>query len=121
MARIWIEESELAAMALSRESLKEIDSVIFIDGVSNVGFYPAISPSRSVYDELNNSGMFMQLRSDSVRLKIVEYYSFLDFTLSQLNYFRQDVNQPEKFAVQDFYAVYDSTVDNPVMLTPQIR
>ena len=108
-ARGWIEVSEKTAKALSSKSLDDLDSITFINGVSNVGFFPAISPPRTVYDELNSSGKLMQIKSDSVRLKVAEYYASLDFILSQLTYFRQTVNNPIKVAKQDFYSVYDSS------------
>jgi hypothetical protein len=105
----WIEKAKYAASILGAISHQNIDSSKFIDGIESIGYYPDMATPRSVYDELNASGKFMQIISDSVKMKVIDYYSYLDFINSQLAYFRQTVKEPEQYAKQDFYSVYDST------------
>jgi len=106
----WLSDGEYAAKVLNEKSLANIDTIRFIYGVGVISVYPAITPPRSVFDELNTSGKFMQISSDSIRAKIMEYYAQLDYTRSQLNYFRQTVRIPEELATEDFYAVYDPNI-----------
>lgn len=51
--------------------------------------YPAVTPPRSVYDEITGSGRFGDLSSVEVRSALSAYYAELDFIQSQLAFFRQ--------------------------------
>lgn len=105
----WIREAKLSAKALSLSSLAGLDSSQFIVGIQGIGYYPSITPPRSVYNELNSNGMLLLIQSSLVRKKIDEFQSSLEYLSGQLNYFRQEVNNPEVLAPLDFYSIYDST------------
>jgi len=64
----------------------DLDELTF--GLGSVGILPAISPPRSVYDEVINAGMFANLGSASLRDAISAYYSKLAFVQGQVEYMR---------------------------------
>ncbi len=107
MAEKYIYGIEKSVRAISSKSLYGLSKDEFEKGVINVGLYPGITPSKSVYEELNSSGKLQLIQNDSILKFISDYYSQLSFVNSQLNYFRMFVQSPESIAGRSFLMVYD--------------
>ncbi|WOJ93796.1 hypothetical protein R0135_01185 [Congregibacter variabilis] len=58
-------------------------------GFATLNFMMAVTPPRTVYDELEATGGLALIRSQSVRESISRYHETLANFVSQLNYFRQ--------------------------------
>lgn len=87
-----------AIAALTAGSEEGYDHETLLDGVASLGFYPAISPKRSVYDEVTTSGMFSKLSDEHVRESVAAYYAELSFIQGQLPFWRQRAGEYEESA-----------------------
>jgi hypothetical protein len=88
MAEQYIYDIEQSVRAVSSKSMGGLSKEEFEKGVIDVGLYPGITPSKSVYEELNSSGKLQLIQNDSILRFISDYYSQLSYVNSQLNYFR---------------------------------
>lgn len=86
-----IADEDKAVASLSDGSWSRVDPQLLSRGLYTLGLYPAISPPRSVYDELSGSGGLAEISDAQVRTAVAEYYSELTFVQAQLPYFRDDV------------------------------
>lgn len=59
--------------------------------LDTLGWAPAVSPPRGVYDELISTGMFAELGDARLRDAISSYYAYITFVGHQLEYFRDDM------------------------------
>jgi hypothetical protein len=107
VAEQYINGIEQSVRAISSKSMNGLNNNEFENGVINVGFYPGITPPKSVYEELNSSGKLQLIQNDSILRYISDYYSQLSFVNSQLNYFRIFVQNPDSVGGRSFLSVYD--------------
>ena len=70
---------------------KGADTERMTAALDSLGFAPALSPPRGVYDELISTGMFAELGDANLRDAISNYYAYLDFVHKQLDYFRSSM------------------------------
>jgi len=84
-------------------------------GFVTLNLFPAMTPVRTVYDELTATGGMRLIRSSYVRDMISLYYADLDFYLAQLSYFRTFStgvgNDPNLAAIDYVKAEYDPDAD----------
>jgi hypothetical protein len=85
------------------------DLAAFRRGIFLAFTYPAVSPPRSVYDEITGAGRFGDLSSVDVRSAISGYYGRLDETQSRLAFFRLTA-QPGIQMTMDLPFAYAPTV-----------
>ena len=105
-----IADQDTAIGSLANGSWPQVDRRILETALSSRLFYPAITPPRSVYDELVGSGEFADLSNAHVRTSVAAYYSELEFVHGQLEYFRDDMQSVSQFLRENnaVLAVYDA-------------
>ena len=103
-----------SANALNNKSLNRISEVEFAFGVYSTAYFEAISPPKSTYQELNSTGKINNIRSDSVRKSISDYYSTLEYMNTQLVYFRNQYTKPVDAGGEDFVFIYDNNSDERI-------
>ena len=106
-----IENVDLAAKALHMKSLENINKDDFAMGIYSTGFYQAVSPPRSTFDELNNTGKLQLIESNAIQNAISDYYANLDYINVQLVYFRNQFTDPVSAAPEDYYYTYNPDFD----------
>ena len=74
------------------------------------GLYPTPFPPRGVYDELSSAGQFKEIKSDRVKLSIIDYYRSLSFLEGQLDYFRSIREDLDDFSEGAITYVYDPSI-----------
>ena len=67
------------------EAVEQEEAVL---AVNYLAFFPAVSPPRSVYDEVISAGQYSDLGDENVRDAINKYYSALDNLKSSMGYAR---------------------------------
>ena len=96
-----------SAQALNKKALQDMSLDEFAFGVYSTAYYEAIAPPKSTFEELNNTGRINNIQSDSVRKRISDYYSELEYINTQLIYFRNQFTNPVETGGKDFVYVYD--------------
>jgi len=74
--------------ALSTGDVTGIDEATASRGISSLIFYPALTPPRTIYDEVSATGMLTRIEDADVRASIANYYETLAFLQGQIDYFR---------------------------------
>jgi len=100
-----------SAIALNTKTLNGMQEEEFAFGVYSTAYFEAISPPKSTFEELNNTGKINHIQSDYVRKSISAYYSELEYINTQLVYFRNQYTKPVEVAGKDFVYEYDSISD----------
>lgn len=98
-----------SAKALNEKDLNDMKEDEFAFGIYSTAYFEAISPPKSVFEELNSTGKIQNIGSEIVRKSISEYYAQLDYTNTQLVYFRNQFTKPVDEGGEDFIYVYDET------------
>lgn len=103
-ALIRSHRAAVAALEPGATSEPELDT--FREGVFFAFTYPALSPPRSVYDEVIGAGQFGGLSSVEVRSAISAYYGSLNGLQNLLTFFRQTA-QPGLEMTMEYPFAYD--------------
>lgn len=80
---------EVAVRAFEAGTLEGVDRSKFRQGVLTVIYFDALSPPRTVYDELTSSGRFGGLTSTAVRENVADYYAQLRWFDGQVDFYRR--------------------------------
>lgn len=105
--QLLIEKIEITARALQQKSLKNTSEIDFGMGVFSTGFYQAVSPPRSTFDELKSTGKLQLITSEEIQNSISDFYVNLDYINVQLIYFRNQFTDPISAAPEDYYYTYN--------------
>ncbi len=99
------------AAAFEMNNFETIDARYLEYGLEGLGYYPAFNLPNSVYNELYNSGKLQNIKSEEVQKSISSFYSNLEFTKSQLDYFRSSAANIEiDIHTDPFLYVYDASL-----------
>jgi hypothetical protein len=99
-----------SALALRDKSLNNLNEDEFAYGVYSTAYYEAISPPKNAYNQLNSTGKIQNIKSETVKKSISDYYSYLEYISTQLVYFRIQFTKPVDQAGEDFIYIYNDTV-----------
>ncbi len=102
-----VEYIEKSARALNEGTLGDMSVDEFGFGVFGTAYFEAIAPPKSTYLELNNTGKIQIIRSENIRTSLSDYYSYLEYTNTQLVYFRNQFTKPVEAGGNDFIYSYD--------------
>jgi len=98
---------QLFVAALSDGALPTDEVDAFNDGLVTMGFYAAMTPPNTVFDELLASGGLTQISDLEAREAVSEYASNMDFIDGQLDQFRLSVSEFMAFTDSYVFNVYD--------------
>ena len=91
---------------LSEGRLPPDEVEVFDDGLIRMGFYAAMTPPSTVFDELLASGGLTQISDLNARAAVSNYASHFDFISGQLDQFRLSVGELLSFTDGYVFNVY---------------
>ncbi len=109
-----IEEIKKTAAYLANKKVPEGADSLFAINIERLGFYPSLTPFRSIYDEVVAAGILQIIQSDSIKFATNLFFSNADTFSEDLDFFRVTYDSPIDYALPHFKTIYDSTSWNLV-------
>jgi len=104
-----LELSKNAAEMLSNKKIPIGSDSAFIAGIEALGYYGSVSPFKTTYDEVVQTGIFNSIRNDTIRFSTNLFYSDINGYSETLSYFRQTFDDPSDYALNSYKTLYDPT------------